>query len=437
MFLPLTHIFTPLEDLAAAFHEWRQRRRTAEGAEKQEDPEETAARHARNKQILTGVLAAVPLMIVILILLTSADAVFRDMMDSIFTFEWPDLHLDIGSLIEILFLFCLCFWCAYLAWKILNRERIQCTLQDAAAKTDGNAAAAEGSEKTVGGKAQYIPAATAMTILLPVTAVYLLFSVVQLICVFGRSGLPEGVTYANYVHEGFYQLCAVAVINLILYGLFKNSVSDSAASGSRISSRLLKSLLTLLCACTYIILISAAYRMMLYIRAYQLTFLRLFVLWFMLVLTVWMTVLITGNYIRGFSTLKALIVSTSILYLAFALPHPDYWIARFNMSRPKSNAVYIEGEDPSFYAEDKYQDPGYLVSLSDDAVPAFAEDPGMLAYYRYCCNDGEYVSSEDSKPILDTVRCWNLSNWVAARYSNENEVSVFAGKKIPRFSGIQ
>jgi hypothetical protein len=398
LFLPLTHIFTPFKDLAEAVHEWKQRRRTAKGVNEQPDPEEAAVRHSWKMQILAGVLIAIPLMIVILMLLASADAVFRDLMESIFTFEWPRLNLDFSSLAEILFLFCLCYWCAYLAWKMLNRERNERTVQGA----DGTR------------EAWQIPTATAATILLPATAVYLLFSVVQLFFVFGRSSLPEGVTYADYVHEGFYQLCAVAVINLILYGLFKNRASQSSGIGSR----LLKSLLTLLCACTYIILISAAYRMILYIRAYQLTFLRLFVLWFMLVLTVWMTVLIAGNYLRGFNTLTALIVSTSILYLAFALPHPDYWIARFNMSSPKTDAVYQEWEAPIYYAEKKYQDPWYLIHLSDDAVPAFAEDPGMLEYYRLYCYCEEDENSGYSQNGLNAVRCWNLSNWIAELYSH-------------------
>ena len=84
----------------------------------------------------------------------------------------------------------------------------------------------------------------------------------------------------------------------------------------------------------------------------------------------------------------------------------------------QTHAVYTPGDDPAVYAEKKYRDPRYPVCLLDDAVPAIAKDPGLLAYCRYCCAQGDYGSTEERKTCLDAVRCWNLSNWIAERYRN-------------------
>ena len=60
-----------------------------------------------------------------------------------------------------------------------------------------------------------------------------------------------------------------------------------------------------------------------------------------------------------------------------------------------------------------------MIGLSDDAVPALAQDPGMLAFYRYYgCEEG-YSRPGQEKTGLDAVRCWNFSNWIADRELNK------------------
>ena len=82
--------------------------------------------------------------------------------------------------------------------------------------------------------------------------------------------LPEGYTYSSYARQGFFQLLAVCIINLIIVlvclGFFRES-------------RVLKGILTVISLCTYIMVASSAYRMILYIQICQLTFLRIIVLW--------------------------------------------------------------------------------------------------------------------------------------------------------------
>jgi hypothetical protein len=89
---------------------------------------------------------------------------------------------------------------------------------------------------------------------------------------FRRQGLPDGYTYAEYARQGFWQLLAVTGINLIGYGLVLIYSPRK---------RTLDSLLLCLIAATAVVLASSAVRLSLYITAYGLTWLRLASLLFM------------------------------------------------------------------------------------------------------------------------------------------------------------
>jgi hypothetical protein len=128
--------------------------------------------------------------------------------------------------------------------------------------------------------------------------------------------------------------------------------------------------------------------MQLYIEAFQLTFLRLFVLWFLLVLAVCLSLMILRIQRSDYPLMRRLTAAVTILYLAFALLHPDYWIARYDLAA----AAPVDQE--------------YLVQLSDDAVPVLAEDPDLLKRHRLYRGYGEQSS----------LRSFNLSVWIAQQY---------------------
>ncbi|MEA4915664.1 MAG: DUF4173 domain-containing protein [Christensenella sp.] len=103
-------------------------------------------------------------------------------------------------------------------------------------------------------------------------AAYALFTYVQFTYLFGGT-LPVDLTYSEYARDGFGQFAAVTMINFTLLGL---SLSKSEPS------RAIKALQTLLIAASLIILASAAWRMLLYVGAYGLTIRRVLPLWLMI-----------------------------------------------------------------------------------------------------------------------------------------------------------
>ena len=70
-------------------------------------------------------------------------------------------------------------------------------------------------------KRRKLPPAMTVTVLALLTGVYLLFFGAQAATLFSAfAGVrPEGLTYAEYARQGFFELCGVAMINLAVLGL--------------------------------------------------------------------------------------------------------------------------------------------------------------------------------------------------------------------------
>ena len=170
-----------------------------------------------------------------------------------------------------------------------------------------------------------------------------------------------GLTYAQYVHQGFGQLTvATALTLLVVWAATRKAprATPSDRTWIRVS-------LGLLCALTLVVVASALYRLHLYEQAYGLTRLRLLVA----VFEGWLGVLVLA-VIAGAGPLRARwlprfgLLCGVVLLLGLAAANPDAWVARQNLER---------------YAATQTVDWEYLSDLSADALPAYAELPRPLA----------------------------------------------------------
>lgn len=283
------------------------------------------------KYIWLGIFISIPLLFIIVGLLVSADAVFRDLFVRLFR--------DISLPERPVWMFIL------LATGILGSYGILAYLADG---TINNA---------VSEKSRWEPV-VGITFLSIITVVYLVFSVIQISYLFlGNSDLPEGYTYATYAREGFFQLLFVCLINLVIILVCISRFREN---------KILKGVLTVFSCCTFIMIASSAMRMILYIENYQLTFLRILVLWALSVITVLLAGCIVTIYKNSFPLLQYITVTVTIFYIIFSLAKPDYLIAKYNLTHDSENA-----------------DLEYLiVLLSTDAIPAMEEE-GILEEIFY------------------------------------------------------
>ena len=138
-------------------------------------------------------------------------------------------------------------------------------------------------------------------------AAYALFTYVQFTYLFGGV-LPVDLTYSEYAREGFGQFLAVTMINFTVLGVYLVKSEPGRA---------IKALQTLLIAASLIVLASAAWRMLLYVGAYGLTIRRVLPLWLMVYFV----------FLAGVGVVRVYREKTPFLRVgAFALA---YWYAAF------------------------------------------------------------------------------------------------------------
>jgi len=173
-----------------------------------------------------------------------------------------------------------------------------------------------------------------------------------------------GLTYAQYVHQGFAQLTIATFLTLVVVALTMR-VAARSSRGDRVLLRVLLGGLSVL---TLAVVASAQYRMSLYQEAYGYTVLRLFVdgfeLWLGLVVVL---VLVAGIRLTGGWLARAVLVSAAAFTLAFAAMNPDAWVAQRNIER------YVAGRP---------LDTLYLSTLSADATPTLVN--GLPAGVTRC-----------------------------------------------------
>jgi len=340
----LIYIFTPISDYIAY---------SKEKKETQNKPEN------KLKYIIFGILISLPLLFVIILLLGSADAVFGNMVDELFSFEY-----DFGEhFFGICFLFLFAFISSYsLMCRLMVRDIKE-----------------ETPDKRV------LEPLIAITFTGLLSLVYALFCGIQIVYLFfGRGTLPENYTYAQYAREGFFQLVFVCIINLSLVLLCRKYFRKS---------KILKGILTFISLCTYIMIASSAYRMLLYIEVYYLTFLRVFVLWALVVIFLLMTGALIMIYKDSFPLTKYCVVVVTVFYLLFSLARPDYFIAKYNLSHAlTATEIREKKEKETYYETDCFRDFRYLRNLSMDAAPAIFAMADELEYGRY--SEEEYSNHE-------------------------------------------
>lgn len=288
---------------------------------------EVKMKNGNIKYILLGILMGLPMLFAAVGLLSSADQIFSKVVGEAFRNLFRQAVLS-PNLLIVAMLLAMGFFGSYCFLSALSLQNMPEWKRKANKKNP----------------------VTAITFISMVTVVYLLFCGIQVAFLFtGGRLLPEGYTYAEYARQGFFQLLFVCVCNLALV-LFCLSVFGR--------HRLLKALLLVFSGCTYIMLISSAYRMALYVSAYRLSFLRVLVFWFLALLAFLLAGVILNIQRERFQLFRYCMAVVTVFYLVFSFGRPDTLVAAYNLAQ--------------FEDEVSYQDVAYLTNLSMDAVPALS-----------------------------------------------------------------
>lgn len=200
-----------------------------------------------------------------------------------------------------------------------------------------------------------LPQITAVAAVLPILFLYVVFFISQWkYYISGFTGvLPENFSYAEYARQGFFQLCAVSVINLVLIVC----ISIFISRGSQNKGVVLKILTVVFCLFTLILISTAVAKLVMYINYYGLTQKRIYAMWAMALIAIIFLVIALGQFLSNIRIVAISAAITIVFFAALGLCNVNALTANYNANR------YLAGTLQTIDTDE-------MNRLGDSAVPA-------------------------------------------------------------------
>ena len=365
------HLGTPFTDAGHYIREMKK---------KNSEPDENGVvKKNKLSYIVLGILISIPLLIVILNLLCEADAVFKEACKDILEL------IDIENVLGVTIMFVAVYMIFYAVMRVIAEKELEVKSKD---------------------RRIYEPI-LAITVTSIITVVYVLFCGIQVMYLFTKQlKLPEEYTYAEYAKEGFYQLLAVCILNLIIVLICTNLFRKHRA---------LDIILTIISICTYIMIVSSAFRMYMYVNSYDLSRLRLYVIIGLAVLSVLMVGVVISIYRDSFHLFKYGLVVLTISIIITVYSHPSFIVAFYNVEHYKSKRTVEDSIDVQ-----------YLTELPLDAAPVILDVDNFkmlqekdrwtsLKYYYEDFDPNDPYNEDSYITKRMSFRSFNLSKFLAIK----------------------
>ena len=211
------------------------------------------AKSRKGSRILIGLLIGIPVFILLAALLILSDAAMKAEFAGFFE-RIKEKPFEI--LLRLIFIIVPVFMLSYsLIYSILHRDEIRIGKKKTALRLNDTSAA---------------------IILGLMLAAYIIFGIFRFAYLTGIFGLPEGLTYSEYAVNGFTELGIITFINVSAFAAIFTFCKNEQGR----PNKLIRGLLTGLLIASLLLLVSAVYRLSLYIGAYGLTVKRILALWF-------------------------------------------------------------------------------------------------------------------------------------------------------------
>lgn len=331
LFTPLKHLPAPFTDTLGCLQRRRSDRQTKT--------------HVRWLPVVIGLLAAMPILLIVVPLLIDADAAFETVMgglyrhigDALSAFgDWVARTLPFNG-------FALVFALLFTPY-ILS---VIHAFASGTAKRENRDTAARCSSL------QRLPVAFVATVLGAVSAVYLIYLLTQTGYFFaafaGRLPFGVSITVTEYARRGFFELCKLAGVNFVLLAL---SVGLTGRKNGRIAS-LVKGFDIFLCLFTMLLCVISSAKIMLYIRTFGLTEKRLYVFAADIVLFVVFLAILLRLRFERFPYMKVMLCALFTVTAALGLCGVGNTIAWYN-----TNGL-LSGRLQEMTVNDIYNESGY------------------------------------------------------------------------------
>jgi hypothetical protein len=258
------------------------------------------------KKVCIGIVISLPILLVVLRLLISADSQFERLIGGIP--QWFQI-IDVESVMRLIVI--LIYTVAFFGFmQILFKKQINVIKQQ------------------VNSQMVQLDGIITITVLVIINAVYLLFTLVQFKYFFSGS-LQADFTFAEYARKGFFELLFVTLINLsitVIVLIFVNRTTS-------VLKRITQILLTILVLASAVMLSSAFLRLGMYEDAYGFTFTRVLVYSFMIFLVVIFTYTLVKIWVEKLSLFHFYFITSLIYYTTITVIDLDKIVVKENMNR--------------------------------------------------------------------------------------------------------
>lgn len=257
-------------------------------------------------------IAIVPTVVVLLLL--SFDDGFLKILGRIFSLDFSDIFSHIWSLLLAIPVSMYVFGLYVSSSKRLMRDTVT----------------AEGCRKGFAA-IRFVPRLTALTAVLPILFLYVVYFISQWqYYISGFTGvLPARFSYAEYARHGFFQLCAVSVINLIIIV----TIMLFMKRGGKRSCPALKALTVIFCVFTLVLISTAVAKLVMYIDCYGLTQKRIYAMWLMTVIAIVYMIIAVGQFVPRIKTVAASVSACVVLFGTLCLCNVNERVAQYNVDR--------------------------------------------------------------------------------------------------------
>ena len=290
----------------------------------------------KTKKVLLSCLIVLPIVLIVVGLLSSADMIFGDLFDKVFgrIFDFlEDILFDdfLGRVITfIIVFFAIGITMMYILYEYPKKD-----------------------EKKIVKETKTRDVFTIKLLVSVLNIIYIVFDVIQIKSLMLHS-VSTNINYAEYARQGFFELLVVSVINIAIILISKKfETKDNEKDFNYIN--IMNVLMVFL---TIIIIVSSFLRMNLYEAAYGYTVLRLLVYVTLMTETILMIPTVMYIFNSKVNIFKAYFVIILCSYVITNYMNIDYMIARRNVNR--------------YYVNNKL-DIDYLENFGYDNIPVLYE----------------------------------------------------------------
>lgn len=247
-----------------------------------------------------------------------------------------------------------------------------------------------------------LPQITAVVAVLPILFLYVIFFISQWqYYISGFTGvLPENFSYAEYARHGFFQLCAVSVINLLIIIFISIFIN-------RNNSIVLKILAVVFCLFTLILISTAVSKLIMYIHYYGLTQKRIYAMWAMALIAIIFLVIALGQFLPKLRIIALSAVIAVLMFGALGLCNVNALTAQYNAHR------YLSGTLQTIDMKE-------MERLGDSAIPALVDiathmDRNQDPSLKSAVDRRLHKAAEELEQKKGCLFQWNLPAMLARR----------------------